>query len=93
MLVLGIVAYVFIFIFGRLKPIADPPATRCVDANLITRGLGERSPGASSCNCRYNRSPKRRANVPTRTQVRSKGAIAVAAQATTENKLKVTAVD
>jgi len=37
-LVLGIVAYVFIFIFGRLKPIADPPATRCVDANLITRG-------------------------------------------------------
>jgi hypothetical protein len=27
--------------------------------------------------------------VPTRTQVRGKGAIAVAAQATTENKLKV----
>jgi hypothetical protein len=31
--------------------------------------------------------------VPTRTQVRGKGAIAVAAQATTENKLKVTAIE
>jgi hypothetical protein len=25
--VIGIVAYVFIFILGRLEPIADPPAT------------------------------------------------------------------
>ena len=32
-------------------------------------------------------------SVPTRTQVRGKGAIAVAAQATTENKLKVTAIE
>jgi hypothetical protein len=34
-----------------------------------------------------------RASAPTRTQVRGKGAIAVAAQATTENKLKVTAIE
>ena len=26
-LVIGIVAYVFIFFLGRLEPIADPPAT------------------------------------------------------------------
>ena len=31
--------------------------------------------------------------MPTRTHVRGKGAIAVAAQATTENKLKVTAIE
>ena len=31
--------------------------------------------------------------MPTKTQVRGRGAIAVAAQATTENKLKVTAIE
>jgi hypothetical protein len=35
-LVIGIVVYVIIL--GRLEPIADPLATRCVDANSITRG-------------------------------------------------------
>ena len=38
MLVIGIVAYVFIFILSGLEPIADPSATRCVDADSITRG-------------------------------------------------------
>jgi hypothetical protein len=39
-LVIGIVAYVFIFILGRLEAVADPSATRCVDANSIyARGL------------------------------------------------------
>jgi hypothetical protein len=52
-----------------------------------------RSSGGGSCNSRYNRSANRRASVPTRTQVRGEGAIAVAAQATTENKLKVTAIE
>jgi hypothetical protein len=51
------------------------------------------SPGGGSRNCRYNRSAKRRASAPTRTQVRGKGAIAIAAQMTTENKLKVTAIE
>jgi hypothetical protein len=54
---------------------------------------GDRSPGGGSYNSLYNRSAKRRARVPTRTQVRGKGAIAVAAQAMTENKLKVTATE
>jgi len=27
-----------IFVLGRLEPIADPPATRCVDDNSIARG-------------------------------------------------------
>jgi len=27
-----------VFVLGRLEPIADPPATRCVDDNSIARG-------------------------------------------------------
>ena len=27
-----------VFVLGRLEPIVDPPATRCVDDNSIARG-------------------------------------------------------
>jgi hypothetical protein len=52
-----------------------------------------RSPRGGSCNSRYNRSAKGRASAATKTQVEGRGAIAVAAQVTNENKLKVTAIE
>jgi len=37
-MVIGILAYVFISIFGRVEATADPPATSYVDANSIMLG-------------------------------------------------------